>query len=393
MSAKNNIKQLAQEAFAKMQSIRRHLHQNPELSFEEHKTMEYVAQQLVELDIPFEKNVAGTGVIGWILGKYSKNDQMVGLRADLDALPIQEQTGATYSSKVAGVMHACGHDVHTAVLLGTAKVLKQMEEDLKQPVLLVFQPGEEKAPGGASLLIEDGLFQKWNISHMLALHVYPELEAGKVGFRKGLYMASCDEIHIEIIGKGGHAAMPHTCIDVVQTGAELVRNLPLLMHRQCDPKIPMVLSFGVFEALGATNVLPDSAKIKGTFRTMNEQWRANALSKIMDYCESLEKSTGAKVLLNIVKGYPFLENNEQLTDEVMQIAKNQLEIENVVDLPIRLTAEDFAFYTHQVPCCFFRLGVRNEEKGIVNSVHHPQFDIEERAMITGIEVFASAVLK
>jgi amidohydrolase len=389
---KNKIKALAKDVFAEMQRIRRHLHRNPELSFEEFKTMDFVCAELDKLSIPYQKNFGGTGVIAWINGE-NKDLPFVAIRADLDALPIQEQNTTEYTSSVSGVMHACGHDVHTSVLLGTANVLKKIENELTQPVLLVFQPGEEKAPGGASILIKEGLFQKWNIERMLALHVYPEMVAGKVGFRKGLYMASCDEVHIKISGKGGHAALPHDCTDVIQTGAELIRNLPLLLHRKCDPKIPMVLSFGVFEAKGATNILPDSAILKGTFRTMNEEWREKAIQMMLKYAETLAINSGSLVDFQIIRGYPFLENNEELTSEIQAKATIQLGEGNVEALPIRLTAEDFSYYTQEVPATFFRLGVRNESKGIVYGVHHPKFDIEEIAMITGVEVFVTAVTK
>ncbi|MBU2020007.1 MAG: amidohydrolase [Bacteroidetes bacterium] len=389
---KEEIAKLAADVFGEMQRCRRHLHKNPELSFEEFKTMDFVCSELTEIGISFEKNFGGTGVIAWLTGP-NKELPYLAIRADMDALPIHEQNETEYKSTVDGVMHACGHDVHTAVLLGTARVLKKIEEKLIQPVLFVFQPGEEKAPGGASILIKEGLFQKWNIEKIIALHVYPEMEAGKVGFKKGLYMASCDEVHLTIHGKGGHAAMPHACTDVIQTGADLVRNLPLLIHRKCDPKIPMVLSFGIFEAKGATNVLPDIAVIKGTFRTMNEEWRERAITMMQGFSESLAVNSGTIIDFEIVRGYPFLVNNEDLTEEIQNKARTQLGDERLENLPIRLTAEDFSYYTHQVPATFFRLGVRNELKGIVHGVHHPKFDIDETAMITGVEVFVTVATK
>lgn len=389
---KKFIQDKAESLLAKVVAHRVHLHQNPELSFEEHKTMTYVSDCLTVLGVEHETGVAGTGVVAYLQGKFDKNTPHVVLRADLDALPIKEQTGAEYASKVEGVMHACGHDVHTSTLLGTAELLKQMEGDLKHPVMFIFQPGEEKAPGGASLMIADGVLKKRPIKSMYALHVFPELTYGKVGFKSGLYMASCDEVHLTITGKGGHAAMPHACIDPIQVGAELVRDLPLALHRKCDPKVPMVFSIGHFEALGATNVIPDTAHIKGTFRTMNEDWRKDALNHMQKYCDALALSTGAEVKLNIVHGYPYLENNPEVTEDLRAKAIEQLGVENVVELPIRLTAEDFSFYSQEVPCCFFRLGVRNEEKGIVHGVHHPKFDIDHRAMQTGMEVLALTAL-
>lgn len=389
---KNFIQNKAAALLERAIEHRVHLHQNPELSFEEYKTMDYVSDVLTQLGIQHEKGIAGTGVVAYLQGRFDIETPHVVLRADLDALPILEQTGAVYASKKEGVMHACGHDVHTATLLAAIEILKSCENDLKHPVMFVFQPGEEKAPGGASLMIAEGVLRKRPVKSMYALHVFPELEFGKVGFKSGLYMASCDEVHITVKGKGGHAAMPHACIDPIQIGAELVRNLPLALHRNCDPKIPMVFSIGHFEALGATNVIPDTAHIKGTFRTMNEEWRAEALEQIKCYCEALSQSSRAEVELKIVHGYPYLENNPEVTEELRAKAITQLGEDRVVELPIRLTAEDFSFYSQEVPCCFFRLGVRNEEKGIVYGVHHPKFDIDHRAMQTGMEVLALTAL-
>lgn len=389
---KSLIQSKAAELLNRVVEHRKHLHQHPELSFEEHQTMAYVSKVLCSLGVEHETGIAGTGIVGYITGSFDSKTPHVVLRADLDALPIQEQTDKEYASQVPGVMHACGHDVHTSTLLGTIELLKSFENELKHPVMFVFQPGEEKAPGGASLMIADGVLNRRPIKSMYALHVFPELDFGKVGFKSGLYMASCDEVHLTIKGKGGHAAMPHSCIDPIQIGAELVRNLPLSLHRKCDPKIPMVFSIGHFEALGATNVIPDIAHIKGTFRTMNEEWRKLALDHIQLYCKSLAEASGAEVELNIVYGYPYLENNPDVTEDLRAKAIEQLGMERVVELPIRLTAEDFSFYSQQVPCCFFRLGVRNEDKGIVFGVHHPKFDIDHRAMQTGMEVLALTAL-
>lgn len=376
----------AESLLSEVQRIREYLHQNPELSFEEHNTMAFVCEKLKDWNIEFEAKVAGTGVVGFIRGKFSNQTPHIALRADLDALPIKEENNVPYKSKVEGVMHACGHDVHTANLLGVAKILKQNEDQLKHPVLLLFQPGEEKAPGGASLILKSGVLHKQPIKAIYGLHVFPELEAGKVGFRSGLYMASCDEVHVEVQGKGGHAAMPHQCTDPIQAGIQFIQQAQSELHRYCDPKIPMVLRFGHFEALGATNVIPDKAKIKGTFRTMNEEWREQALNKLQAIADSISSTTGARLNLTIVKGYPYLENNPDVTETLKQSAQEILGAENVIDLPIRLTAEDFSFYSQEFPACFFRMGVRNEEQGIVNGVHHPKFDIDPHGLIAGMQV-------
>jgi len=385
---KEEIAALARKFYPEVKAVREHLHANPELSFEEFETHNFVCAELDRLNIPYQANFGGTGVVAWIQGSHASGTPFIALRADLDALPIEEKNQVDYRSQNPGVMHACGHDVHTSVLLGTAKILKSLEAKLTHPVLLVFQPGEEKAPGGASILIREGLFEKWKVAKMFGLHVHPEMDAGRVGFKSGLYMASCDEIHVQIEGKGGHAAMPHLCTDVVQAGSELVRDLPLLLHRKCDPKVPMVLSFGYFEARGSTNVLPDCAHIKGTFRTMDEKWREDALNWMKSYSLSLSEATGTKVELTVVKGYPYLENNPEVTEELRSKAQFQLGDEQVEELTIRMTAEDFSFYTHHVPCSFFRLGVRNEKRGIIHGVHHSQFDIDPTALLVGMQVMS-----
>lgn len=380
-----NIRTKANELYEKIRDTREYLHAHPELSYEEHKTMEFVYERLTSLGLIAEKNVGGTGVTALITNdRFNDNTPCIGLRADLDALPIIEQNDVPYKSKNNGVMHACGHDVHTAILLGTAEILVSMKDQLAQPVKLIFQPGEEKNPGGATLMINDGVLTNPEVTKMYALHVFPELPAGEVGFKEGLYMASCDEIHLTIHGKGGHGAIPHQCIDPIVIGATLITQLQQIVSRACDPKIPCVLSFGHFEALGATNVIPEKAHLKGTFRTMNEEWRAEAHKLIEQHTVQLIESYGAKAELKISKGYPFLMNDSDVTAKQRQKAINALGSSNVHELPIRMTAEDFSYYSQKVPVCFYRLGVRNEGRGIVHGVHHPKFDIDPKSLITGM---------
>lgn len=388
---KNNIKTHADRIFDKVRGYREHIHAHPELSYQEHETMKYVSAQLSLLGIEHQTEIGNTGVVGIIRGDHhEQNASCVALRADLDALPITEANDVPYRSTVDGVMHACGHDVHTSILLGAAEILQEIRNELPQPVKLIFQPGEEKNPGGATYMIRDGALENPKVDRIFALHVFPDMNTGEVGFKEGLYMASCDEVHVTIIGKGGHGATPHRCIDPIFTGAEMITSLQQIVSRKCDPKIPCVLSFGHFEALGATNIIPEKAHIKGTFRTMNEPWREEALELIENSIRSIAKSNGAEVDLNISRGYPYLENHPETTARMRTLAKEYLGEEAVHELPIRLTAEDFSYYSQEVPSCFFRLGVRNEEKGIVHGVHHPQFDIDPEALRLGIQMMTLA---
>ena len=379
--------------YEKIKGYREHLHQNPELSYKEFNTMEYVAAKLKDIGIPYEKGVAGTGIIGIIRSsKHSENQACIGLRADLDALPIQEQNTTSYKSKVDGVMHACGHDVHTSILLGAAEILFELRENLEHPVKLIFQPGEEKNPGGASLLIEAGVLENPKVKEMYALHVFPELEVGKLAIRPGLNMASCDELHLEIIGVGGHGAMPEKCINPILIGSEFIIEAQNIIHKSCPKEVPCVISFGHFDALGATNVIPERAEIKGTFRTMNEEWRQKAAIILMDLANNLENKYKGNVNLEISKGYPFLKNDEELTEKLKTKFKSFFGPENIEGLALRMTSEDFSFYSQTIPVCFFRLGVGNKEKGIIYSVHHPKFDIDSACLKTGMLAMIQAAL-
>ncbi len=390
----NIIRKKSEELFDKIKKVREHLHANPELSYQEYETMEYVFQYLTQLGIDCQKGIGGTGVIGTIRNeKHTENTLAIALRADLDALPIIEQNDVPYKSKKEGVMHACGHDVHTSILLGAAEIINDLKEELPYPVKLIFQPGEEKNPGGASLMIRDGVLENPKVKEIYALHVFPSMPVGKVGFKEGLYMASCDEIYITIHGKGGHGATPHECIDPILIGANIITNLQHIVSRKCDPKIPCVLSFGHFEALGATNIIPEKAILKGTFRTMNENWREKALLLIEKNAKGIIESMGGKAEIEISRGYPYLENHPETTRKLKQKAIQTLGQEKVEDLPIRLTSEDFSFYSQEVPVCFFRLGVRNEEKGIIHGVHHPKFDIDASALKIGMQMMSLSVFE
>ena len=284
MDLKSTIRQLAANNLEQVVTWRRHLHQYPELSFQEENTAKFVASTLSDLNIDFRDGVAGTGLIAEIKG-IDPDVKLTALRADMDALPIQEENDVSYRSKNQGIMHACGHDVHTSSLLGAAKILKACENKFSGTVRLIFQPGEEQLPGGASLMIKEGALQSPKPGSIFGQHVYPELPSGKVGFKSGMYMASADEIYITIKGKGGHAAMPHKNIDPVLISAHVITGLQQLVSRAADSTVPTVLSFGAINGGFATNVTPNEVKLMGTLRTFDEDWRYKAHDWIKQHRE------------------------------------------------------------------------------------------------------------
>lgn len=385
------IKEQAQGLLAEVTAIRRHLHQHPELSFEEYNTSAYVQQKLSDWGISFQNNIVKTGIVATIQGQ-NPGSKTIALRADMDALPIVEENDVPYKSVNTGIMHACGHDVHTASLLGAAQILHSIKANFEGTVKLIFQPGEERIPGGAKLMIEEGVLENPKPLSILGQHVQPSLAAGKVGFIGGLYMASADELYVTVKGKGGHAAMPHLTIDPVLIASHIIVALQQLISRRMPPGVPCVLSFGKVIANGATNVIPNEVKIEGTFRTMNEEWRAQAHTLMVEMAEGIAKSMGGSVDFNVMKGYPVLVNNEPLTQQAKQAAISYLGADNVIDLEKRMTAEDFAYYTHHVPGCFYRLGTGNIERGITSGIHTPTFDIDESALEVGMGLMAYLAL-
>ncbi len=387
MSLKEKIKSLSQANASKIIDIRRHLHAHPELSFQEYQTAKYVAEKLKSFGITPTEGVADTGLVALIEGKNPQK-KVVALRADMDALPIQEANEVPYKSTAPGVMHACGHDVHTSSLLGTAYVLSQLKDHFEGSVKLIFQPGEEKIPGGASLMIKAGALESPRPDHILGQHVLPHLPAGKVGFREGMYMASADEIYITVTGKGGHAAMPEKNIDPILITAHIIVALQQIVSRHASPKMPTVLSFGRIIADGATNIIPNEVKIEGTFRTMDEAWREKAHHRMKAIAESLAEGMGGACEFEIRRGYPFLKNSPELTQRARSYAIDLLGKENVVDLDLWMAAEDFSYYTQVADACFYRLGTGNEARGITSSVHTPTFDVDEDALETGVSLMS-----
>ena len=387
MDIKANIKKLAASFAPDIIANRRHLHSNPELSFEEHNTSAFVFNKLKEYGLDPQKGIGGTGVVALIKGK-NPDKKVIALRADMDALPIVEQNDIPYKSLNVGIMHACGHDVHTSSLLGAARILHEIKDSFEGTVKLIFQPGEEKIPGGASLMIKDGVLENPVPDCIFGQHVMSQLPVGKVGFKPGMYMASADEIYIKVIGKGGHGAMPDNNIDPVLITSHIIVALQQIVSRHANPKTPTVLSFGKVVANGATNIIPDEVYVEGTFRTLDENWRNDAHRKMKDIAESLARGMGAEIEFTVLNGYPFLKNNEKLTDHAKEYAIEYMGKENVVDLDIWMAAEDFAYFSQKVDSCFYRLGTRNEEKGITSNVHTPTFNIDESALETGAGLMA-----
>jgi len=384
---KDRIKSLAQAYKQEVIDLRRHLHSHPELSFQEFQTAAFVAEKLKAIGITEIESKATTGWSALIKGKNPEK-KVVALRADMDALPISEANEVPYKSQNPGVMHACGHDAHTASLLGAAKILHEVRDQFEGTIKLIFQPGEEIIPGGASLMIKDKVLENPCPQYILGQHVMPMIPAGKVGFRSGLYMASADELYLTIKGKGGHGAMPETFIDPVLISAHLLVALQQIVSRVANPKIPSVLSFGRVEALGATNIIPNEVKIQGTFRTLDEAWRAKAHEKMRQIAEGIVEGMGGQLDFEIRKGYPFLKNNPELTARSVAAAQTYLGAENVLDLDIWMAAEDFAYFSQEIDGCFYRLGTRNEARGITSGVHTSTFDIEEEALEIGAGLMA-----
>lgn len=380
------IKELARQYSDEFIAVRRHLHANPELSYQEFETSKFIQSKLGAFGIPFEVK-ATTGVLGIIKGKNPAS-RTIALRADMDALPIQEENELDYKSKNAGVMHACGHDVHTTILLGAAKILNELKNDWEGTIKLLFQPGEERNPGGASYMIKDGVLENPKPEGIYGLHVHPGLDLGKLSFRKGRVMASADEIYITIRSKGGHAAAPHLTADTVLIASHLIVGLQQLISRNNNPTSPSVLSICSIQGGHTTNVIPSEVKLMGTFRAMDETWRYRAHELIRKLATGLVESMGAEIDLHIDVGYPTVDNDPVLTGKGWELANEYMGKENVLETEMRMGAEDFGYYTQLIPGCFYRLGVRNTEQGIVHNVHTPKFNIDERAIETGMGMMA-----
>lgn len=384
---KQEIKQLAGSFAEEFIAVRHHLHAHPELSFQEYETSRFIKDKLTDLGISFQAPVADTGIVALIKGK-DPGRKVIALRADMDALPINEENQVDYRSLNQGVMHACGHDVHTSCLLGAAKILKRLEDRLEGTIKLIFQPGEEKAPGGASLMIKDGALENPRPDAILGLHVQPELEVGKVGFRSGISMASADEVYITVRGKGGHAASPHLTTDTILVASHIVTGLQQLISRNCDPFSPSVLSICAFNGGFTTNVIPEEVRLMGTFRAMDEAWRFRAHELIKREATAIAEGMGAEAQVEIPAGYPCLLNDDKVTEKARALAEQYMGKEQVETTALRMGGEDFAFYSQEIPACFYRIGVGNVAQGITANVHTSTFNIDESAIETGMGLMA-----
>ena len=383
---KEKIKALATAYSNDFISVRNHLHANPELSYQEFQTSAFIQSKLKEFGIEF-KVMGGTGVIGLIKGK-NPSKRIIALRADIDALPIEEANEVAYKSLNKGVMHACGHDVHTTCLLGAAKILNELKDEWEGTVKLIFQPGEERNPGGASILIKEGVLKDPAPVAIFGLHVHPGLRTGQFSFRGGQVMASADELYFTIKSKGGHAAAPHLTIDTILVASHLVVALQQVVSRNSDPFSPSVLSICSIQGGNTTNVIPTEVKLMGTFRAMDEKWRLKAHELIKRIAAATAEGMGATIDTHIDVGYPSVINNIELNEKTRALAEELMEAENISTTEMRMGAEDFGYYSQVVPGCFYRLGVGNPEKGITALVHTPVFNIDEPAISYGMQMMA-----
>jgi amidohydrolase len=388
---REKIKLLTELHFQDIVRIRRHIHQHPELSFEEVETSLYIQEQLNSTGIPFKNGFAGTGVAGWINGRSEKG-MTIALRADMDGLPVHEKNDLPFKSQYEGKMHACGHDLHMSALLGASRILHSLRDEFDGKILLIFQPAEEKLPGGANLMLQEGVFADGLPDMIIGQHVMPLLEAGKIGYRPGKYMASTDEIYLTVKGSGGHAAMPWQLIDPVLIAAHIIVALQQIVSRNANPAIPSVLSFGKIEALGATNVIPSEVKMAGTFRTMNEVWRREAHEKITQMAKSISVGMGGDCDVDIQHGYPVLFNHEEYTRQAVSYSQKLLGEKNVVDLELRMTGEDFAYFAEKIPGVFYRFGITDAEGKYSSPLHSSGFMADEEALKTAMANMAYVTL-
>ncbi len=384
----NELIQSAKELEQDLIRDRRHLHQNPELSFVEHETAAYIRERLTAMDIPF-RTLADTGTVAHI----GSGDRCVALRADIDALPIHEESGVEFASRNDGVMHACGHDAHTAMLLAAARMLKDRENTLGGVVKLIFQPGEEKLPGGASIMIKEGALLDPVPEVIFGQHVYPDAPAGQLGFVPGAMMAAADELYWTIHGRGGHAAQPHQTVDPIVIAANLINQLQSIISRTLNPFDSGVLSVTSIHAGHANNVIPDTVEMLGTLRSLNLEWRESAINKIEQFSQTLAETAGGSCDVRVVRGYPPLFNNDEATAFARGTALNLVDSNHVFDFEPKMWGEDFAYYAQAIPACFWMLGVRAHDRDSAPGLHNSHFVIEESALHRGAAMMSAAAIQ
>ncbi len=394
-----SIKQQAELAQDFVQQVRRHLHTNPELSFEEKETSAFIASKLDLLGIDYTDHIGGYGIRALVKGtgsgfrttsasSFEAASACAALRADMDALPINEKTGLDFASQKPGIMHACGHDMHSSMLLGAAKILQELRHLFAGTIMLVFQPAEEKVPGGAKTMLDDGLFDTRVPDSIVGQHINPQLEAGLVGFCSGLFMASVDDYKITIKGKGGHGASPHLCVDPVFVAAQVITACQSFVSRRSNPLQPNVLTFGKVLADGAFNIIPDEVYLECTFRTFNEAWRQEIAHELPRCIKQLCQALGANAEVELLNGYPAVFNHLELTEKMRAKAVDFLGAQRVVDLPAVMWAEDFAYYGTQTKACFYNIGTANQAKGWTSPLHSPTMIPDESVLTDGVGLLA-----
>jgi hippurate hydrolase len=397
MSLLSTLRSRSADLHPRVVDLRRRIHRNPELSRNEHDTAALVADALHEIGLDrVETGIYGTGVLGTLAG--GRPGRTVLLRADLDALPIQEETGLDFASQNEGIMHACGHDAHTASLLGTAQILADIRSRVPGTIRFCFQPTEEKIPGGATFMIEEGVLEARGdepaVDYVLGQHVRPDLPAGAIGVRGGPFMASADEVHVTVRGEGGHAASPHELTsDATVAAAHVVTALQTVVSRNSPPGTPSILTIGRFVADGATNVIPPSAHLEGTFRTMDDEWRAEAHDRIRQVVRRTAQAHGAEADVDVRVGYPAVHNDPSAASVVQSAAREYVGETGTVDLDPWYAGEDFAYFTNARPGVFYALGVGNKDAGIVHGLHTSQFTIDEDALRIGPGFMALAAIR
>lgn len=388
----DRIKQKAVEYYDEIVQIRRHLHQYPELSKQEFRTADYLCEQLDRIEgVSYRKGVGGTGIVGFLSGRNCEK-QCVAIRAEMDALPLLEKTKLSFASCNTGVMHACGHDLHMAVQIGVLKILSDLRSEFEGRVMFIFQPSEEEHPGGAYSMLQENIFDEICPFAVFALHATPEMDAGTIGMKPGKYMASTDELYLTVKGKGGHGATPHLNADPVVMSAHIIVALQTLVSRSADPAVPTTLSFGKIMGMGKTNIIPNEVKIEGILRTFDETWRKTCHEKINEISQGIARVMGGSCEMTVDEGYPYLNNHASLTKHVFAWAMQYLDASCVYRLPLRMTADDFAYFAQKIPACYFRVGTRKKNAAITN-LHTDTFDLEEESMKTAMGIMVWNVLQ